>query len=84
MTYTINYQTGITEEIEGTLEQAKAMADEGAAYTQQDITILDEKGETVACRSWWGVAYDPDETDETEDEVIQFGSFGHYSAWREN
>lgn len=79
--YIINYNNGVKNECDGTLEQAKKMADDGAAYTQCNITIENEKGERVAGRSWWGVPYDPNETEDEEDEVIQFGNFGHYSAW---
>lgn len=79
--YIINYKNGITEECEGTLEQAKKIADDGAAYTQSDIVIANKDGEEVAIRRWYGVPYDPDATDDAEDEVIQFGTFGHYSGW---
>lgn len=80
--FTIDYNTGITDECEGTLEEAKAIADEGAAYTQQDITIRDEKGVEVARRRWYGVPFDPEETECTEDDVIQFGTFGFFDEWQ--
>ena len=82
MQYYIDYHTGAGNEwVKGTLEQAMARADEEAEYTQQDITIKDGDGREVARRTWYGVEYDPTETEESEDEVIQFGQFGHYSAW---
>lgn len=79
--YIINYKNGITKECEGTLEQAKKFADDGAAYTQSDIAIENKDGETVAIRRWYGVPYAPDVTDETDDEIIQLGTFGYYSGW---
>lgn len=77
--FTINYNNGLWglwDECDGTLDEAKAMADECADYTQCDITIEDENHEEVARRRWYGVPFDPSETETTEDEVIQFGSFG--------
>ena len=56
------------------------IADEGAAYTQQKITIEDENGETVMTRPWWGVEYDPGEDD--CEEPICFGSYGYYGDWQ--
>ena len=79
--YTIDYNNGVTNTCDGTLEEAKKLADDCASYTQRNIYILNDAGEKVAGRSWWGVPYDPNETEEEEDEVIQFGSFGHYGAW---
>ncbi len=43
--------------------------------------IANKDGEEVAIRRWYGVPYDPDATDDAEDEVIQFGTYGHYSGW---
>ena len=82
MKYYINYHTGAGDEwVEGSLDEAKRIADGGAAYTQEPITIEDENGVEVACRPWWGIDFRPDETDESWDEIISFGSFGHYGAW---
>ncbi len=79
--YDIKYGTGAGDfEVTGTLEEAKAAADDGASYTQQNIKIC-EGASLVAHRPWFGIAFDPDVTEYTEDEVIQFGSFGHYGAW---
>ena len=50
MKYTIDYNTGITDEFEGTLAEAKAEADENICYTQQNIDILDENDTVVATR----------------------------------
>lgn len=79
--YDIKFNTGAGDfTLAGTLEEAKAAADDGAAYTQQNIEIY-EGASLVAHRPWIGIAFDPDVTEYTEDEVIQFGSFGHYGAW---
>lgn len=53
MKYTIDYNTGITEEFEGTLAEAKAKADGNVNYTQQNIDIIDENDAVVATRKWW-------------------------------
>ena len=66
MKYTIDYNTGITDEFEGTLAEAKAEADENVCYTQQNIDILDENDTVVATRKWWGVEYDENNDDENE------------------
>lgn len=77
----INYHTGAGNEYVEDLGNAMEIADNGATYTQQDITIEDEDGNVLARRRWWGVAYDPEATEETEDEVIRFGDYGYYGAW---
>lgn len=83
--YYINYGTGAGNEyVDGYLEDAQRVADEGATYTQCSITIYavnsngDIDDNPICERTWWGVAYDGDESD-----VIDFGSFGHYGAWWE-
>lgn len=84
MKFFIKYGTGAGDfDFSGTLEEAKAKADAGSAYTQRDYYIENENGEEICRRNWCGVPYDPEVTEETEDEVIQFGSFGHYTAWNE-
>lgn len=67
--YYIDYNTGAgNEEFDGTLEDAQARADAGAAYTQQNIDIYEigDNGEiydecgnvegSVAVRTWYPVA----------------------------
>ena len=80
MKYYINYNTGAGNEWADTLEEAKRMADDGAAYTQQPIVIEDEDGNEIAHRPWWGVQYDEDEGDETD--PVCFGSFGYFGDWQ--
>lgn len=81
--WTINYGTGAgNKTIEGTLDDAKALADEGACYTQTSITIYD--GETpVATRKWYGLDFEQCRGDyDTEDpDVITIGSSGFYDEW---
>ena len=82
--YYINYPTGdepVLADAE-TLDQAMSEADEGAAYTQEPITIEYGNGNVLARRRWWCVGYDPDEDTEKEDEIIDFGAFGFYGAWQ--
>ena len=82
--YYINYHTGAGNGwYEGTLDEVKAIADDEACYTQQSIAIEDENGNPVSIRGWCGIEYDPETDEEDEDEVIQFGSFGHYGAWHD-
>ena len=80
MKYYINYNTGAGNEWADTLEAAKELADDGAAYTQQPIIIEDEDGKEVTRRPWWGVQYDEDEGDETD--PICFGSYGYFGDWQ--
>lgn len=79
--FTIYYNNGLWDECDGTLDEAKAAADESASYTQCDISIEDENREEVARRRWYGVPFDPSETEATEDDVLQFGSFGFFDRW---
>lgn len=53
--YRIKYHTGAGDfEFSGTLAQAQAEADDGAAYTQESITIHDaETGEEISRRNWF-------------------------------
>jgi hypothetical protein len=78
--YLVDYHTGAGDlEIDGDLDEAKRQADKNAAYTQQDIEITDTNGNTVARRPWWGVEADSDD----EEDIIEFGKFGHYGEWEE-
>lgn len=79
--YYIDYGTGAGNEWAPTVEAAKKIADNGAAYTQRAIVIEDESGQEIARRQWWGVRYDPGETDEKETDIIDFGDFGYFGAW---
>lgn len=88
MDYYIYYGTGAGDEtFSGTLDEAKAAADEAAAYTQKDIVIYDKDvfeedgthGEYVSRRRWWGVEYDPEVAE--DENPIRFGSFGYYGDW---
>lgn len=80
MRYIINYGTGVKEEVEvNDLEEVKEIADEGSAYTQKDYWIEDVKGNELARRRWWGVAFDENECE--DEDPIRFGSYGYYSDW---
>lgn len=81
--YTIDFHTGVTWEFTGTLEEAEAKADSGAAYTGQPITIHIKNGFEIARRPWWDTEYDPDIDEEEPDEIINFGKFGFYGAWED-
>ena len=64
--------------MEGTLEDAKKIAEDGLAYTQTDVKIQTESGEDVAVLNWYGVQPE-------EDDVVtaQFGDYGFYGEWVE-
>lgn len=66
------------EEIEGTLEDAMRVAEEGLAYTQEPVRIQSEDGEDQAVLPWWGVV-------PTEDDIVtaRFGDYGFYGEWCE-
>nr|DAW81127.1 MAG TPA: hypothetical protein [Caudoviricetes sp.] len=78
MKYFIDYHTGVTEEIEGTLEDAFAAAEEGMAYTQENVTIESENSTEKYISHWYGVV--PEEDDMV---LMQFGDYGFYCAWEE-
>lgn len=81
MSYTINYNTGITDDGYNDLDDAKAAADRGASYTSQDITIEDKNGNEITRRPWYSTEYDGDEDGAAED-PIRFGDAGHYGDWQ--
>lgn len=75
--YYINYGTGAGDEyIEGTLDEAKKVAEDGLSYTQQDVKIQTEDGEDVSVLAWYGVQ--PEEDDAV---VARFGDYGFYGEW---
>lgn len=79
MRYYINYGTGAGNEcVDGTLDEAKKVAEQGLAYTQTDVRIQTEDGEDVSVLNWYGVAPE-------EDDVVtaRFGDFGFYGEWVE-
>lgn len=78
-TFIINYHTGVTEKINGTLEEAQALAEEGIAYTGESISIYEEDTENLVVRlPWYGVpATDGDKV------TADFGDFGFYGEWIE-
>lgn len=76
--FEINFNTGAGnyEDI-GTIDEAMAVADKEACYTQKDIDIVKD-GEIVATRRWYGTA--PSDEDE-ETDIIKFGDSGFYDDW---
>lgn len=77
MKYYIDYGTGAGNEyVEGTLDEAKKVAEDGLSYTQTDVKVQTEDGEDVAILKWYGVQ-------PNEDDVVtaQFGDYGFYSEW---
>jgi len=61
------------------LQEAMAIAEECATYSQDDLKIYDDN-KLVALSKWWGVAYDA-EIDPNEP-VATFGSFGYNASWQ--
>ena len=78
MKYFIDYHTGVTEEVEGALEDAFAAAEDAMAYTQESVTIENENGNEKYISRWYGVV--PEEDDEV---LMQFGDYGFYTVWEE-
>ena len=75
-----------------TLEEAIKCADRDACYILQPIKIYGGKywqtwddvanDEPILWRSWCPVAYDPDEEDAfNEDLILDFGDYGYYAPW---
>jgi len=85
MEYTINYNTGAGNETIETndMMSLRAMADEGANYTQQPITIegtFDDDGSVnIICTRFW---YNTLDGINDCDDPIQFGNFGFYGDWQ--
>lgn len=82
--YSVEYFTGAGDfEYYGTLEEVLEKADNGISYTQKDVRIISDDGETIL-RFWIPVEYDEFEgfTLEEEKEIIFFGKFGYYTPWR--
>ena len=78
----IDYNTGAGNEwVSGTLEEAMQRADDGVAYTQQNVCILNEAGDKVAERCWIPVEMNPDTYEGDIDQTISYGSFGFYDNW---
>ncbi|GIQ63692.1 hypothetical protein PACILC2_22600 [Paenibacillus cisolokensis] len=74
--YKVNFNTGAGNATAATLEEAKQIARDELAYTQQDITIETPDGEVVTTAKWYGV--EPTE----EDFVLErIGSYGFYQLW---
>ena len=74
--FIINYQTGVTEEIEVyDLKEAKENAKEGIAYTQENITIETLEGKILTTSRWYGVL--PEE----DDAVLEIIEGGFYQVW---
>ena len=77
MKYFVNYHTGAGDfEFEGELFEAMEAADKDAAYTQESITI-EQDGEVVARRPWYGCMTGVEE----EANPIPVGTFGFYGDW---
>jgi hypothetical protein len=78
--YIVNYGTGAGN-YESNLDLNDLMheASEYLSYTQTNVTIEDENGETVARLPWYGLPYFPE--DEYEEVTADFGQFGYYGKW---
>ncbi|AEA19409.1 TPA: hypothetical protein ACR3Z0_005476 [Bacillus thuringiensis] len=74
--YIVNYHTGVTEEVEvNDLSEAKKVAEEGIAYTQEKITIETLDGEVITTSYWYGIS--PQE----DDNVLETVGGGFYQVW---
>ncbi|ARX70161.1 hypothetical protein [Bacillus thuringiensis] len=74
--YIVNYHTGVTEEVEvNDLSEAKKVAEEGIAYTQEKITIETLDGEVITTSYWYGIS--PQE----DDNVLEMVGGGFYQVW---
>lgn len=74
--YHINHGTGAGDSTAETLDQARAIAERDASYTQVAITITDDDGNVVARLPWWGIA-----ASEDDEPVVDYGSFGFFGPW---
>lgn len=86
MKYYIDYGTGEDNEwVDGNLQEAMDIADEGARYTQENFGVyLYDEGTyvPVAVRNWYGVAYNADDEALYAEDPIVFGTEGFYGDWQ--
>lgn len=84
--YYINYHTGARKANAETIEEAKRIADEGAIYTQEIITVEDESGKVLWQRAWVETGYTweeyAEEFDVKEEDLMIFGTSGFYAEWQ--
>ncbi len=75
MKFIIDFGT-MTEEFEGTLEEAKEQALNMMGHTERDVIIADDEGNEITRSQWFGV-------DGNDEEFVleQFGSSGYYQIW---
>ncbi|MEI5888241.1 hypothetical protein WBS53_27700 [Bacillus albus] len=74
--YIVNYHTGVTEKVEvSDLSEAKKVAEEGIAYTQESITIETLDAEVITTAYWYGVSQ------KEGDEVLEVVGGGFYQTW---
>lgn len=76
--YIVNFNTGAGNLEATTLEEAKQLALDGMAYTQQNITI-EKDGKVVTTARWYGVA--PTDEDYESGIVLEEIGGGFYTLW---
>jgi len=78
--YMVDYGTGAGNSYHATIDEAKIVAKNGMAYTQQSVKIVDTTTDSlVAISRWWSVA--PNDESEV---LCQFGSSGYYADWQDS
>ena len=78
--YIVNYGTGAGNyESNMNLNELMHEVSKSLSYTQKNVTIENENGETVARLPWYGLPYFPE--DEEEGVTASFGQFGYYGKW---
>ena len=76
MLLTINYHTGVKENVEvASLEEAKQLAYDGISYTQENVSIQTPDGETITAAKWYGVR------PEDDDQILCTIAEGFYQLW---
>lgn len=78
--YYINWNNGLKNEFNGTINEAKEYADERINYTQANVTIENEKEEKIYIRKWYGTKASEEDK---ERNIIEYGNFGFYDEWIE-
>lgn len=74
--FVINYHTGVTDTVEvNDLDQAKELAKEGMAYTQEKVTIETEDRVVITTAHWYSI------TPEEDDQVLVTVGEGFYQTW---
>ena len=77
--YIIDYGLGITDKVNGTIDDAFNIAQKNMSYSQRNVYITNTYDQTESYVSCW-IGCSPNKND---DILVAFGDFGFYEKWME-